>query len=339
MVMLVLGASCSVESDLMDGVKNMVGPDASMPDLISSVASTAKYYTMDSSLATLDNDTLKVDYFPFFIGQMPVFPYIRMGPLRFGTKQISLTFYNNVGKGSGAIAAFGSIGQRTGNTIKMGSIYGLAYGSINPKYTYTVVETCSGYLFWRTCVNTWHANERALYPSEIERVVSKLQREVSLKMVSELSAKTGLRSEEASFLSGDSLYISESLKIRNLYTQLEYDSSEIWSVESSQLEAAIRSQTKDKVTAYSVLSKVRATMNNNSKANFLVAPTEDFFFVFGINKVGNAFNLRVSTFKVNLRLPVGAFAISTGAWRVENAGEGANPSLHMLLSIFPPNKY
>ena len=137
------------------------------------------------------------------------------------------------------------------------------------------------------------------------------------------------------------MYLEESNRLRQLFTQIEYDHSEMESVKLNSMEevsAFIASSSLYMITEEWVISRMYTVAVSNTRSAFMIFPNGDYFFVYNIAHVDGAFQIKISTFKVQGQLPVGSFVSSVGFWTHEREGQAANPSLHQIVGIFPPLK-
>ena len=134
------------------------------------------------------------------------------------------------------------------------------------------------------------------------------------------------------------MYLDESNKLRSLYTQIEYDYSELKDVVMHELRNVITSASLGLITDDWILNRMHDISCSTSRSSFIVFPSDDYFFVFSILNLNGNMQVKLSTFRVQGQLPNGAFVSSVGYWSTEREGQAANPSVHQIVGIFPPLK-
>lgn len=341
-LLAILGSGLAdINSDFFTGASNMIGPDVNTGNLLAGITTNGGWGAKDDSSSNVDAIAdfaieINVIFFKF-----KIYPYARVRPLKFTSngRITSLTFNNNVNSQSATVTANGFVAVRNGATVQIRQASGTATSAVNKAYTVQVVRKCRTILFWTDCWNENVNVERGLYNNELEAITSKLQREAAIALRNQITANTGLRASQL-FLSGSlsSLYLDESNKLRSLYKQLEYDYSEINNVPTTQLVSTIHSASLGLITDGWIQSRIAAVASAAYRSSFIVAPTNTTFFVISVTNQGSSFLVRMSTFRVEGKLPTGAFLTSTGGWSIERYGEGASPSIHQIYSIFPPLK-
>lgn len=339
---LVSGVAANINAEFASAANNMIGGDVDTGSLLAGITTNAGFDAKDDYSGNVDAlaDTcieIKIPLFTTFT--FKIYPYRRIRPLKFGsnTKIQSLTFTNSVSSTSASVTANGLYAMRNGNHIQLRQASGTASSNVNKQYATQTVRKCRTILFWTDCWNENVQVERGLQHWELERITTKLQRSAAIAMRDRIKSSTGLASLLPMSSLG-SLYLDESNKLRQLYTQLEYDYSELNNVPLNDLVNAISTAALSQITDSWIRARIQQVATSTYRSCFLVAPTANYFFVFGVTNFSGTFMVKMSTFKVEGRLPVGAFLTSVGTWNFERFGEGASPSLHQIVSIFPALK-
>ena len=340
------GALSQIERELVNGVNNMIGGDVGVGHLLEGISTGNGYDAKDKSSAEIDAfaDTcieFRFPQLPFPFNQIvfPVirfYPYTRVRPLKFGsnTRVQSLTFNNNINGQTASVSANAILAVRSGGSFQYRAASGSASAPIKKQYNAQTVRKCTRILFWDDCKNEVVYTERGLYHHEVEAITAKLQREAAIGMKNKISESTGLSFKPAL---ASSAFVEESKKLRALYTEIMYDSSDIQEVPIDQLPNTIQTASLGKINDALILYWVRQKAFFSARSNFFCVPTEDTFFVFEVVNLRSSYTVKFTTFHVKgNRLPVGAFAVSSGNWVFERYGEGSSPSVHQLISIFPP---
>ena len=120
-----------------------------------------------------------------------------------------------------------------------------------------------------------------------------------------------------------SLYLEESNRLRQLFTQIEYDHSEVNSLKFNDIPevyAFIQASSLNMITDETVMSRIYAVAAANTKSAFMVFPNAEYFFVYNVAHVDGLIQFKISTFRVKGQLPVGAFVSSVGLWNHEREG-------------------
>ena len=328
--------------DFINSVNNMVGPDVYTDHLLNGISTSGAWGSRDenaSELQNLVNHCIEITL--IFSIKLKICPYQRLKPLTFCTtcKINSLTFNNNIGPESCSVSASGLQATKANGRLNIRQASGSASASTKKQYNVVKYHVCNKFLGITT--NCWDENrniERGFYAHELDAMTTKLQRESSLAIKREIQAKTGMSSapEEESLTS---LYLDESNRMRALYPQIEYDYSELDVVPEGQLSGAISAASLGNIVDGGILSRIVTVARSSARSSFIVVPQPSVFYVAAVNNLYNGnFRLRFSTFRVQGKLPTGAFVTSTGVWATERAGEGAVPSLSQIIAIFPALK-
>lgn len=324
--LLLSSAACQnvADRDFLNAVNNMVGGDVSTGNLIGTVTSSASWGSKDEATSNLRglvdlciNIPIRIIFTTFNI---QIYPYKRLTPLLYcsACRISSLTFGINIAGTSGSVTANALMAVKGPSVVTVRQASGTASTNINQQYISVAGKSVT----------------RGLYAHELDAVQNKLQRESSLAMKREISAKTGLYSEAAL----SSLYLDESNKLRNLYAQIEYDYTELDRIEPANLANTIVGASLGLITDGGIVSRVHSIAQGSSRSSFMYAVNDTTFFVGAVTNFGSYYLLRFSTFRVQGKLPTGAFATSVGSWYVERYGSGATPSLAQILAIFPAIK-
>lgn len=332
----------TINHEILAGAKRMVGPDVNTGNIIGGIGNTGTYQAHEFGVNEINAKVNHAIGVGVAGGSYTAKPFSRIGSMQFGqnTKVHSLTFYNQITSGPGSISqvvAVGTVGVREGGRIKLVTSVGIAAGRMQQQYNVQTVRKCKRILFWNKCHNENINVPRGLYQHELDAVTNKLQRLAALGMQSSISASTKLSASEVpESLSAD--YLAESNSMRKLYTYVEYDSTDVNLVDQQSIADAVNHASQAKVTDPYFRQRIGAVAAANPRSNFLMAVDDRTLLVVGINKVGAQFNVKLSRFFINGRLPNGAFASSAGSWSLERAGQGANPSIQAILAIFPALK-
>lgn len=341
--LLVSSTLADINYDFLVAANNMIGQDVDTTGLLSGITTNASFDSKDDYSGNVDGLADSCTEYNFDVMgsamSFKVCPYTRVRPLKFSqsSRLQSLTFQNNVVSYYASVTANGLVAVRNGNTIQLRQATGSSYSSIPPQYTSQVQRVCKKSLFSTKCHDEVVQVARGLQHWEIEKITSKMQREAAIALKNEIAAKTGLGAI-VPLTSLGSLYLQESNQMRQLYTELEYDYSEIANVNNWDLISTIQTATLNLVTDGWIHSRITEIANSAYHSCFLSAPVDNYLFVIGVINQGGVFTVRISTFKISGRLPVGAFATSSGTWNLERYGEGASPSIHQVISIFPALK-
>jgi len=329
-----------IEIEIMRAADRMKGPDVNTGNLIKSNFARAKYEKRDED-GTANLDALagyadpEIRFWYFTLGH-PLYPFSRVQPLKYGSgiKIVSLLVKNFITTEIAAVHIHAMIATRKGNTVTIRSAFAISSAYLNEQYHVQKVRKCRTILLWEDCWEEDDNVQRGLYHTEIEAIIQKLHREGAIAVVNKVKEVMGYVAAPQNGLSATS-FVDENLKLRQLYKQLEYDLSEVNSIQPEELMTMIKSLSRDQITDAFVLNKIQQIASSTYRSCFLVAPSPNFFFVFGVVNQNGSYSISISTFKVEGRLPVGAFLTSTGTWNIERYGEGASPSLHQIMSIFP----
>ena len=314
----------------------MVGGDVSVTSLLDKINTINSYDAKDKSSTEIDRladtplDARHGD------NRAKIFPYSRVRSLKFGsnTRLKSLTFSNSIGGTTALVHGIAVLAIRNGNTFQYRSVFGTAVSTMKKQFNSQKVQECEMEIFINVCRDRIVYTERGFFPNELEAVLVKLQREAVLAMKRIITEKTGLSLPEA--LRG-STFLEESKKLRALYTEIENNHSELQAVPKDQTQTAIQTASLGRISDGSILSRISQLANGASRSNFLLVPKDDTFFVIGVTSAGSSLTIKLTHFQIKgKRLPVGAFAYSVGSWVLERGGEGASPSIHQILAIFPP---
>jgi hypothetical protein len=353
-MVMVTASICQIpiDQELASGVNNMIGADVGVGHLIENIQagnnfqSFSKYATQIDELA----DSFYEITFPPKGFRLPwagmevpsvthrFYPHQRVKPLKFGTKTRiqSLTFNNYIKAASASVTATAMLAIRDGDTFQYRVATGTASAVVKKLYMSQSVTKCSTTFGRRHCTDEVITTERGLYQNEADAIVSKLQREAAISMKTRITQMTGYASPMAL---KNSVFLEESRKLRALFTEVQYDYSELLTVEKDQLDATIQAISLDKISDWWVKQRIVQVASTVYRSNFFVVTDPFFFFVVGVWNQGTHYTVKVTTFQVQgNRLPVNAFATSVGSWGLDRQGEGSNPSIHQLLAIFPPLK-
>lgn len=347
--LLATSTLANINYDFLMAAGNMVSGDVDTMSLLGAISTSVGYDSVEDYSGSADSLADTVREFRFkriFEGRVfRFYPYSRVRPLKYGsnTRIQSLTFTNQVSSTSAMVTANGVMAVRNGNIIQFRQASGSASAPVNKQYRIESVRRCKKIIFWETCRNENVSVERGLQHWELERVLSKMQREAAQAMRNEIQAKGGFGMAELARIQLSraglgSLYLDESNALRQLYTQLEYDYSEINNVPMDQLAASIATASMNQISDGYIHARIQQVASSAYRSSFLVAPSENTFFVVAVTNQGDNYLVRFSTFRVEGRVPVGAFVWSVGYWSMERSGEGVYPSIHQLLAIFPPLK-
>ena len=340
---LVSAVAANINVEFVAAANNMIGADVNSGSLLAGISINSGYDGKDDFTGNVEgiSETCVEIKVPSFITTFvfKFYPYRRIKPLKFGTntKVQSLTFTNSINSVTASVTASGLYAIRNGNHIQLRQASGTASSNVNKQYTTQNIRKCRTILFWTNCWNEVLRIERGLQHWELELITTKLQRSAAVAMRDRIKRSTGLATELPMSSLG-SLYLEESNKLRRLYTQLEYDYSELTRVPANDLANAINTAALGLITDAWMRARIQQVATATYRSCFMVVPTSNYFFVFGVTNLNGNFMVKISTFKVQGTLPVGSFLTSTGTWIIERYGAGASPSLHQIISIFPALK-
>ena len=257
--------------------------------------------------------------------------------LKFGKKAMSLSFENYItGTRSGVIAK-ALIGYRNGDSV-VASV-GVATSTCDMIQQYDVhnYQKCRKILFWKKCENASERRPRGFHPNELNDVLAKLQSDATRELYDSVSSSTGLKADNLDN-SLQTLYIPESQILRRFYPEITYDYTDLSDVPQNIIISALRKASQRQIGDVNILNRINQVATSAARSSIFYAPNNNLLFVISISKVWDKFLIRMSSFTVIGRLPAGAFATSVGGWRLERAGNAANPSVHEILQVFPALK-
>ena len=258
--------------------------------------------------------------------------------LKFGKRAVSLTFENHITGSQSGVLAKALVATRSGDSVEARAVYSSVTANMRQQMIMHSWETCEKFLFMKTkCTRHTQQIPRGFNPEELNRVLNFLQFTASNSMHSIASHRTGLTSSQVDN-SLASLYVDESHILRRFYPEIQYDYLEMTAIPHHELSTVIMEACSGQITDGYVFGRIQQVTETYDKSSFFTAPNSNILWVISINKEADGYLVRMSSFRVDGRLPAGAVAVSVGAWSLERAGQGTNPSVTDILNIFPTLK-
>lgn len=309
-VLVTVAVNCNPKQEFINGIRNIRGSAFNGgQDILSDFSEDAKtvgFNLYDRELDTALRYILQKDG---IAKDLELYTVSMLKNLRFGSKIIrimELPFVSN-----------------TYGSVKFGAFLGYKEGS---KYI-----AFGGEGKGQAKVNM---NGGTLTPTAIDSIFKTLFYRAAVVLYDKMSRATGLG---ASYNLGSS-YISYSKSLRRLYGSVKFDESKLDNVPSNLVGEAIKSLVSDHISKTGVLTKIISISKSANKASFLHAPTSTKLCLVSCQKLSNGYSIQISIFQTPAKLPNGAFATSTGSWKIEAAGSSSNPSIQQLLKVFPALK-
>jgi len=342
--LLVSSTLADINSEFASAVENMIGGQIDTAFLLGRMTTAAAFSSKDDRTGNVDvlADSpveLVVDSGDLKI-TTKVYPYKRIRSLKYG-KNVglkSLTFNNNINTQTATVTASGlvAVKREKDGKIELRYATGTATAPVKKKFNKTEYKKCKfGEKFKIECWNETMLVERGLFTGEVETILSKLQREAAIAMRDEIK-----KSLSAAVIQPmrtlSSLYLDESTGLRSLYRQLEYDQSTFTNIPLEDLPKMIDTATLGSVGRVEVVNRMLSIARGSPRSCHLNAPSDGNLVVLCFKNAETTVNMDVISAKVDGKLPVGAYAYSTGSWVVENMGQGSSPSLREILALFPP---
>jgi len=333
--LLFVCAQCQLKQQLSRHINNMVTGPAGVDHLVSWGAVFGHHYHRTIGPSQIGEICGVRESLPH-IGAA-VTPFDRFRGLQFGRnlKIQALQFTNQIGgNANGRIISNAIMGVRNGDSIEVVSAYGGAVVSPKQQYNTQKVQKCKRILFIKKCHDETIRVPRGFTHGELEAVIKEAERRAAVAMRQNLGFGSELVEEESLGLS--SPFISEHDRLRALYPEIEYQYNDYNEVELGQWNGALHHGFNGRADQ-GIRDRVNQFLQSHGHSNFLLAATNVHLYYLIVHKNSNGtFNLHVSLFTVGggKTLPTGAFATSVGGWSLERGGQGANPSIHQVMSIF-----
>jgi len=331
--LLVLGIQCQLQNSLHQSINNMIGGAVGVDHLVTFTAVHGQHHPINTDSNRVSGYFSQTVNLPH-VG-WNVQPFAKFRPLVFGTntKVNALTYHTQISaSGSGFIVSNAILGVRSGTTAQMISAYGVVMVQGKQQFNVQTERKCKTVMLVKKCHDEEVKVPRGFFTHEIEAIIKEAQRRAAVAMRQSL----GLGSEANAPTALNSAFHDEHNRLRSLYPEIQYDYEDFQNINMSDwnnvLIAGMSSQGDQ-----SGRDRVNSLLNSVSHSNFIWAVNANHLYYLIVHKNGNGtFNLHVSHFIVggSSKLPSGAFATSTGSWSIEQAGAGANPSLHQVLAIF-----
>jgi len=321
----------------MNGLRGMLGGNSNAGGLVKNCENHAFYHDWNINSNQIDQVSGTVTGLRWLKGNHNRNLAQHLQDLKFGTKAVSLTFKNHITGGVSGVIAKAFMANRHGENIESKAFVGTSTCDMNQPFTIHKHTHCTNYVFFKKCKTTTKNIPRGFTPQELNQVLNSLQYAASKSMYDEGVRRTGLRSDEADS-SLQSLYIQESHTLRRFYPEIQYDYTEMENVPHQDLQNAIRIGSLHQIQDGFVYQRIHDVAGPHARSSFFHAPNNNIIFVMSVNREGANFRVRMSSFKVNGRMPAGAFGSSAGAWSLERPGQGTAPSSNELMRVFPALK-
>ena len=166
--LLVSSTLADINSEFASAVENMIGGDVDTGSLLAGISTNGGFDAKDDYSGNVDSlaDTrIEIKFsILFHTICIPIYPYARVRPLKFGSNSRlqSLTFNNNINTQTATVTANGIIAIRNGNVVQLRQASGTATSAVNKQYTTQTVRKCNQVLFWSNCWDESVQVERAL---------------------------------------------------------------------------------------------------------------------------------------------------------------------------------
>jgi len=334
--------SQSIDHDIFNGVRNLVHPDRDMNGYLEGIGTSANFVRNDLDRnAAIDIIThqryheLVPSQFHFLLSWAN--PHLaQLQAMRFGSnvRVISVAFENHRVSGAEIFAKLNAIlAYPVDNKISIRLGYGHARSRARRLTRVHHQEVC-----WEDCgrkcrIDVMHL-PRDPTPGEWDWIDRKLEREAAQTFLQQISHQTGIRGADARFALSDS-HLEEIDRVRTLYSVANFITSDLNEVNQNDLSDSITASS-NKITDDKMKSRIVDIATKTKRSSFLVIPDHETMLVMRVQKNGEKYSVKMSTFTIEGRLPAGAFAHSTGAWNLERVGEGAAPSIHQILGMMNP---
>ena len=338
LALMSMAVNCNVNQELINGLRGLLGQNVNAAAFAQGCENFAQYIPWEFKTTQIDQFASQAQTFRWLKGNHQRNLGAHLKDLKFGKKAVALTFENHiVASGRSGVIAKALVAIKTGDQISARVALGSSTCDMKQMYNQVKYRDCKRILFWKKCSTKTKNVPRGFHPHELNAVLNNLQYSAAKIMFDESSKKTGLKSQN-SVAGLESLYVTESHTLRKFYPEIQYDYTEMVDVPLNQLPSAIRESSMNQITDGSIFQRIQQISGANSRSSFFYAPNASSLFVISANKSGSNYLVRMSSFKVNGRLPAGAFAVSVGAWSLERAGQGTTPSSQELVKVFPPLK-
>ena len=334
---LISACICNHNQELVNSVNNMqqAAPDVSV--MANSCESQRYFWTHQTDRQNVNAIGDQAQAIRLLKGDHGRQFFMALKDLKYGTRAMSLSFENHISDTVSGVIAKALIGYRYGDSI-VASV-GVATSSCDMIQQFNVVsyQKCKKILFIKKCHNVQESHPRGFHPHELNSVLAKLQSDASKELYTCVCQNTGLSADEHD-QSLQSLYIQESQVLRRYYPEITYDYTELSEVPQHEMITAVLEASAGQIGDYNILNRMVQIAISAANSSFFYSPHNNLLYVISINRTGDSFLIRMSSFTVAGRLPGGAFATSVGGWNLEVGGNPVNPSVHELLAIFPPLK-
>ncbi len=337
LVMVMLGMACAdITHDFYHGVHAMIGPDLDTSPWIAGIDMQAGYVPLNEPAHNLEGIIANPDE---WVPGWGSHRWTNLRPLRFGNHITirSLTFVNRVNQGQAQVMCFGTYATKVDGQLQIRSGYGLATGRLHPQHNVQVHRVCHKKLFGKKCHDQHIAVPRGFHHHELEAITTQLKRHAAYALFKEVGARNGLGALPSTNGLAN-IYLDESNRLRTLYTEIRYEWSEVYNIAPHEIVHYVHHGSAHLIGDHNVLNRISDVARGNGHSCFLVFPHGQIFFAMCLYNHGHALDIKLSTITVAGQLPVGAFATSVGGWNLELGGQGASPSIHQILGIFPPLK-
>ena len=340
LVFLLCSAKCQIKKQLHSHINQMITGPIAADHLVNWNMNFGQEFSKNIKVSQLA-DTVKQSQSIKNIN-LPVLPFAKLKSLLFGSKSKfkALLFTNQINaNGAGRIIANAIIGSRNGDDIEFVSAYGVVQITAKQQFNSQKVRKCKRFLFFKRCHDETVRTPRGFFNNELEAIVKEAERRAAVAMRQSLGfGSSGPELTRIQLMA--SSFQNEHNQLRKLYPEIEYLYSDSNDNDLSQWNAVLNEALSGRADQ-DIRNRINQLLNSHSYSNFLYAATDKHLYYLILQKnSNNTFNLHVSMFIVGAsgRLPTGAFCTSVGQWKLERAGQGANPSIHQVMAIFGYNK-
>ena len=335
-LLMAYAVKCNINQDFMNGVKGLMGGGGGAGHLIEHCENHHYFYAWDFTRDQIDAFSDQIVDVTWLKGHHRRNMPDLLRKLKWIKKTTSVTFENHVNaSGWSGVLAKALVATRVGDQIYARAGIGSATCYMKQQFNTLVNQVCSDCP--RKCWDERKDVPRGINPHELMAVQDHLQQQSSQTMYDIGTARTGLGDHELE--NGlQSLYLQESHTLRRFFPEIQYDYTEMVEVPHHEIPIAVQQGSFGQIGDGSIFERIQQIAGGHDRSSFFHAPNHNMLFVISVNKSGGEFLIRMSSFKVDGRLPAGAFAWSVGGWNLERGGHGSSPSVHDLLSVFPALK-
>lgn len=338
-LIMAVAVNCNVNQEFMKGLRGLLGSPTNAGAFIQGCENHHYFYTWDLNRAQIDQTAAQVQDIRWLKGVHKRNIPALLKELKFGRKAVSLTFENSISAGRSGVLAKALIAVRNGDVINARGGVGSATCDMRQQTNTVSYKHCKRFLFIKKCTTKHKQVPRGFHPNELMTVLNHLQQQAAQTMYDLGKAKTGLSDRDYDFDNDlQSLYLQESHILRRFYPEIQYDYAEMDDVPLNELRTAIQQASYSQIGDNHVFTRMTQIAGSNARSSFFHVPNSNVLFVISVNKSGANYLVRMSSFRVNGRLPAGAFAWSVGGWNLERGGQGTSPSSQDLMRVFPPLK-